>query len=54
MGAKICSEFPVAKELYDRASNILGYDLYDKVNEYLQLIILTAHIFDEISRFEVC
>ena len=32
MGSAVTAEVPAAKELYDRASNILGYDLYDKVS----------------------
>ena len=31
MGNKVSSEVPAAKELYSRASEILGYDLLDKV-----------------------
>jgi hypothetical protein len=27
MGAAVCEEIPAAKELFDRASSILGYDL---------------------------
>jgi [acyl-carrier-protein] S-malonyltransferase len=30
MGKAICEEIPAAKALYDKASNILGYDLLAK------------------------
>ena len=31
MGAALCSELPAARALFDRASDILGYDLLGKV-----------------------
>jgi [acyl-carrier-protein] S-malonyltransferase len=33
MGAAVCSKVPAARELFDRAANILGYDLYKLCTE---------------------
>lgn len=30
MAGKLCEEIPASKELFDKASKILGYDLLDK------------------------
>lgn len=34
MGSKVCNDVPAAKVLYSRASEILGYDLFDKVHDF--------------------
>ena len=48
MGKAVAEEVPAAKDLYDRASNILGYDLYEKV--YI-LSYFYLHIPFQLSRF---
>ncbi len=32
MGKELCDAYPETKELYDKASEILGFDLYDTIN----------------------
>ena len=32
MGKELCDSYPEMKELYDKASEILGFDLYDTIN----------------------
>ena len=33
MGATVCSQVPAARELFDRAADVLGYDLYKLCTE---------------------
>lgn len=44
MGKTVSAEVPAAKELYDRASSILGYDLYEKVGEIRNIVVLDTLI----------
>ena len=48
MGVALCGDFPSAKTLYDKASDILGYDLLEQVIAILcQMLAVNSFIHQD-------